>query len=173
MIEGGGLGVYEPEDVGPMAVQVPNGVVDIAVADEAEAVAAAKQYLVYFPGPVDRWSCPDQRALRHVIPENRLRVYDIRAVIDGLADDDSVLELRPQFGVGMVTALVRVEGRPIGVDRQQPDAPRRRDRRRRRRQGRSVHAAVRRVRPADPVPVRHARDHGRARRRRRPRSSAT
>jgi acetyl-CoA carboxylase carboxyltransferase component len=115
MIEGGGLGVYEPEDVGPMSVQVPNGVVDIAVADEAEAVAAARQYLSYFQGPVSSWTSPDQRALRHVIPENRLRVYDVRTVVDGLADDDSVLELRPQFGVGMVTALVRVEGRPMGL----------------------------------------------------------
>jgi acetyl-CoA carboxylase carboxyltransferase component len=115
MIEGGGLGVYAPEDVGPMSVQVPNGVVDIAVEDEAEAVAAAKKYLSYFQGPVESWTCPDQRALRHVIPENRLRVYDVRAVVDGLADADSVLELRPQFGIGMVTALIRVEGRPMGL----------------------------------------------------------
>jgi acetyl-CoA carboxylase carboxyltransferase component len=115
MIEGGGLGVYEPEDVGPMTVQVPNGVVDIAVADEAEAVAKAKQYLSYFHGPVADWACPDQRLLRTIIPENRLRTYDIRAVVDGLADTGSVLELRPHFGVGMVTALVRIEGRPLGI----------------------------------------------------------
>jgi acetyl-CoA carboxylase carboxyltransferase component len=115
MIEGGGLGVYAPEDVGPMTVQVPNGVVDIAVEDEAEAVAAAKQYLSYFQGPLQSWTCPDQRELRHVIPENRLRVYDVRAVVHGLADDDSVLELRQHFGVGMVTALIRVEGRPMGL----------------------------------------------------------
>jgi acetyl-CoA carboxylase carboxyltransferase component len=43
MIEGGGLGVFRPEEVGPMSVQVPNGVVDIAVADEAEAVQVAKK----------------------------------------------------------------------------------------------------------------------------------
>jgi acetyl-CoA carboxylase carboxyltransferase component len=115
MIEGGGLGAYEPEDVGPMSVQVPNGVVDIAVEDEVEAVAVAKKYLSYFQGSVESWTCPEQRGLRHVIPENRLRVYDVRAVVEGLADDDSVLELRPQFGVGMVTALVRLEGRPMGL----------------------------------------------------------
>src|SRR5581483_1861293 len=115
MIEGGGLGVYAPEEIGPMSVQVPNGVVDIAVADEAEAVAAAKQYLSYFQGHRESWSCPDQKLLRHVVPENRLRVYDVRAVIDGLADDGSVLELRRHFGVGMVTAFVRIEGRPVGV----------------------------------------------------------
>jgi len=115
MIEGGGLGVYEPEEIGPMSVQVPNGVVDIAVRDEAEAVAAAKQYLSYFQGPVADWSCADQRLLRRVVPENRLRAYEMRDVITTLADVDSVLELRRGFGAGMVTALIRVEGRPLGV----------------------------------------------------------
>ncbi len=115
MIEGGGLGVFRPDEVGPMDVQVPNGVVDVAVADEAEAVDVARRYLSYFQGPVADWSAGDQRALRHVIPENRLRIYDVRKVIEGLADTDSVLELRRGFGLGMVTALVRVEGRPLGV----------------------------------------------------------
>lgn len=115
MIEGGGLGVFRPEEVGPMHVQVPNGVVDIAVSDEAEATAAAKKYLSYFQGPVNQWECADQRLLRHIIPENRLRIYDTREVIKILADTGSVLELRPHFGLGMVTALIRIEGRPIGV----------------------------------------------------------
>jgi acetyl-CoA carboxylase carboxyltransferase component/biotin carboxyl carrier protein len=115
MIEGGGLGVFRPEEVGPMDVQVPNGVVDIAVADEAEAVAAAKRYLSYFQGPVAGWECADQRLLRSAIPENRLRIYDVRSVIETMVDTGSVLELRAGFGPGMVTALARVEGRPIGV----------------------------------------------------------
>jgi acetyl/propionyl-CoA carboxylase alpha subunit len=115
MIEGGGLGVYTPDEVGPMSIQVPNGVVDIAVEDEAEAVVMAKKYLSYFQGPTDNWECADQRLLRTVIPENRLRVYDIRAVIDNLADTDSVLELREQYGIGMITSFVRIEGRPVGV----------------------------------------------------------
>ena len=115
MIEGGGLGVYSPEEVGPMSVQVPSGVVDIAVKDEAEAVQATKKYLSYFQGPVDNWEANDQRLLRHVIPENRLRVYDIRQLIETLADKDSVLELRPNFGTAMVTSFIRIEGRPIGV----------------------------------------------------------
>lgn len=115
MIEGGGLGVVTPEEVGPLSVQVPNGVVDIAVADEAEAVRVARRYLSYFQGPLDSWTCADQRALRAAVPENRVRAYDVRSVITALADTDSVLELRPEFGVGIVTALVRIEGRPLGL----------------------------------------------------------
>jgi acetyl-CoA carboxylase carboxyltransferase component len=115
MIEGGGLGVFRPEEVGPMSVQVPNGVVDVAVADEAEAVAVAKKYLSYFQGAIDGWECADQRLLRAAIPENRLRIYDVRQVIETVADTGSVLELRRHWGHGMVTALARIEGRPIGI----------------------------------------------------------
>ena len=115
MIEGGGLGVVTPDEVGPMDVQVPNGVVDVAVQDEAEAVSVAKKYLSYFQGPVADWTCADQRLLRSAIPENRLKSYDVRQVITTLADSGSLLELRRGFGVGMVTALVRIEGRPMGL----------------------------------------------------------
>ncbi|WP_220814676.1 carboxyl transferase domain-containing protein [Pseudomonas paralcaligenes] len=115
MIEGGGLGSYKPEEVGPTAVQGPNGVIDVLVEDEAEAVRVAKQYLSYFQGWLADWRCADQRELRHLIPENRLRVYDIRQVIATLADEGSVLELRRQFAPGLVTALIRIEGQPFGL----------------------------------------------------------
>ncbi|MCX5535341.1 ATP-grasp domain-containing protein [Streptomyces sp. NBC_00006] len=115
MIEGGGLGVHRPEDIGPLSVQVPNGVVDLPVADEAEAVRVARAYLSYFQGPQASWEAPDPRRLRHAVPENRRRAYDIRGAIEGLADTDSVLELRRGFGVGVITALVRIEGRPMGL----------------------------------------------------------
>ncbi len=115
MIEGGGLGVFAPTEIGPMSVQQANGVVDIAVADEAEAVRVAKQYLGYFQGTLTDWEAPDQRLLRQVIPEDRKRSYDVRAVIDGLFDIGTVLELRRDFGLGMVTVLARLEGRPVGV----------------------------------------------------------
>ena len=115
MIEGGGLGVFKPEEVGPMSVQRANGVVDIAVKDEAEAVAAAKQYLSYFQGPVRDWEAPDARALRGVVPENRLRYYDMREVITGIADIGSVLEICKDWGPGIFTAFIRVEGAPLGV----------------------------------------------------------
>src|SRR4029077_18210685 len=115
MIEGGGLCTYAPDDVGPISVQAPNGVVDVTVRDDVEAVRVAKQYLSDFQGPVDEWECVDQRHLRSIIPENRLRVYDVHAVVDAMSDTGSVLELRPEFGVGIVTALVRIEGRPLGI----------------------------------------------------------
>ncbi|HTB70158.1 MAG TPA: carboxyl transferase domain-containing protein [Solirubrobacteraceae bacterium] len=115
MIEGGGLGAFEPSAVGPIDVQDANGVVDLRVADDRAAVAAAKRYLSYFRGPTDPGAAPDQALLRDLIPERRKRVYDVRRVIDGLFDGDSVLELRRGFGVGMVTALARVDGRALGV----------------------------------------------------------
>jgi acetyl-CoA carboxylase carboxyltransferase component len=115
MIEGGGLGVFTPEEIGPMAVQVPNGVVDIAVPDEAEAVAVAKRYLAYFQGSLPDWEAPEQRLMRRIVPANRLRVYNVRQVIDTLADVGSVLELRQAFGIGVVTSLIRLEGRALGV----------------------------------------------------------
>ena len=115
MIEGGGLGVYTPEEVGPMSFQVPNGVVDILVKDEEAAVETTKKYLSYFQGPVSGWEAHDQRPLRHVIPENRLRLYDMQEIVHRLADVGSVLEIRPKFGIGVITAFIRVEGRPMGV----------------------------------------------------------
>jgi acetyl-CoA carboxylase carboxyltransferase component len=115
MIEGGGLGVYEPGEIGPFETQVANGVIDVAVDDDAAAVAAAKRYLSYFSGEVEEWSCADQRLLRHAVPENRSRVYDVRAAIEAMFDTGSVLELRGGWAAGMVTALVRVEGRALGV----------------------------------------------------------
>lgn len=115
MIEGGGLGVFRPEQVGPMSDQVPNGVVDIAVKDEAEAVAVAKKYISYFQGRIEGWECADQRWLRRAVPENRLRAYDVRQVIETLADTVSVLEIRKGFAPGVITAFARVEGRPLAI----------------------------------------------------------
>lgn len=115
MIEGGGLGVFAPEEVGPIEVQGGNGVVDVVVDDEAEAVAVAQRYLGYFQGRREEWSAPDQRHLRHVVPESRVRAYDVRRAIDTLADEGSVLELRAGFAPGVITALVRIEGRPMGL----------------------------------------------------------
>ena len=115
MIEGGGLGLYEPTEIGPIEVQRANGVVDIVVADEAAAIAAAKQYLSYFQGRTLAWEAAPDEEIRNVVPVDRLRAYDMHRAIDALFDVGSVLELRREFGVGMITALARLEGRPVGV----------------------------------------------------------
>ncbi len=115
MVEGGGLGVFKPEQIGPSAVQHCNGVIDVLVDDEGQAVAAARQYLSFFQGQQPHWQAPAAHALRDVVPENRLRVYDTRAAMQGLADEGSWLQLRTGFGVGIHTALARIAGRPVGI----------------------------------------------------------
>jgi acetyl-CoA carboxylase carboxyltransferase component len=115
MVEGGGLGAFKPEEIGPSDIQHGNGVIDVLADDEAHAVRAARQYLSYFQGSVSAFSAAPQESLRDLVPENRLRVYDTRAAITGIADEGSVLELRTGFGRGIHTALARVEGRPLGV----------------------------------------------------------
>ena len=123
VIEGGGLGAYAPSEVGPVEIQQPNGVIDILVEDEIEATAAAKHYLSFFQGRAKSWTANDQRILRHIVPENRRAVYNIRTVIETLGDVDSMLELRPKFGLSMVTAFMRVEGRPLGVIANNSNSP--------------------------------------------------
>ena len=115
MIEGGGLGVFRPEAVGPSTVQAPNGVIDLLVRDETEAVDQARRYLGYFDDEATAFSCADQMALRHAVPPDRKRIYDMRALIANLADTGSVMELRRDFGTGMITALIRIEGRAMGL----------------------------------------------------------
>jgi acetyl-CoA carboxylase carboxyltransferase component/acetyl/propionyl-CoA carboxylase alpha subunit len=115
MIDGGGLGVFRPEDVGPASVQTANGVIDILVHDDAEAVAAGKTYLGYFNEKTSPFIADDQQALRAIVPEDRKRAYDMRALITLLADTGTVLELRAGFAPGMITALIRMGGRPMGL----------------------------------------------------------
>jgi acetyl-CoA carboxylase carboxyltransferase component len=115
MIEGGGLGKFKPEEIGPIDVQCKNGVVDLRASNEAEAVAIAKKYLAFFQGPTTGWTCADQAALRDALPERRRRAYKIRPIVEILADSGSVLELRKDFGRSVVTALARFEGQPFGV----------------------------------------------------------
>jgi acetyl-CoA carboxylase carboxyltransferase component len=115
MIEGGGLGVFKPEQIGPSEVQHGNGVIDVLVDDEVQAVAAARHYLSFFQGLTQTWQSPPAEALRQVVPENRLRVYDTRAAMQGMADEGSLLQLRTGFGAGIHTALARIAGRPVGL----------------------------------------------------------
>jgi acetyl-CoA carboxylase carboxyltransferase component len=115
MVEGGGLGVFKPEQIGPSDVQHGNGVIDILVDNEAQAVTAARHYLSCFQGAQTEWHAPPVQALRQVVPVNRVRVYDTRAAMQGIADEGSLLPLRTGFGVGIHTALARIGGRPVGL----------------------------------------------------------
>jgi len=115
MIEGGGLGKVDPDEVGPLAMQAANGVVDVAVADEREAVAAAKRLLAYFQGPTPPGAEPDQERLRELVPARERRAYPVQPIVETLADEGSVTFLRERFAPEMVTALARIEGRPIGA----------------------------------------------------------
>jgi acetyl-CoA carboxylase carboxyltransferase component len=115
MIEGGGLGVYHPKDIGPAKMQYQNGVIDILVKDEAEAVEKAKKYLSYFQGDLKDWQCSFQEELRRLIPEDRRYAYDVFKIIDAMADKDSVLEIRGGFAKNIVTAFIRIEGKAFGL----------------------------------------------------------
>jgi acetyl-CoA carboxylase carboxyltransferase component len=115
MIEGGGLGRVEPDEVGPLEVQASNGVIDVAVGDEVEATATTKRLLAYFQGATPPGGEPDQARLRDLVPERRRRAYEVAPVIETLADEGSVTFLRERFAREMVTALARIEGRPLGI----------------------------------------------------------
>jgi acetyl-CoA carboxylase carboxyltransferase component len=115
MIEGGGLGSFHPAEVGPIDMQHANGVVDLRAADDEQAVALARRYLSYFNGSSPPAGAADQTVLRELVPEQRKRVYEIRRVVESLFDEGSVLELRDGWGPGMLTALARVDGLPLGV----------------------------------------------------------
>ena len=110
-----GLGTFTSEELGGADVQSANGSIDIVVEDDEEAVKTVKQYLSYFQGPVADWKAPDQRRMRHIIPEDRVRAYNMREIIETLADEGSVLEIRKDFGFGVITSFIRVEGHPMGV----------------------------------------------------------
>jgi acetyl-CoA carboxylase carboxyltransferase component len=115
MIEGGGLGKVDPDEVGPIAMQAANGVVDLVVADEAAATAATKRLLGYFQGALPAGGAADQESLRDAVPERQRRAYAVQPVIETLADTGSVTFLRERFAPEMVTALIRIEGHPLGV----------------------------------------------------------
>lgn len=115
MIEGGGLGRVTSDEIGPIDIQRANGVVHVVAGDEAGAVALARQYLGYFQGRAAEWTAPDPRRARHVVPADRMRAYDVRDALGAIADVGSILELRRDYGNGIVTVPARFEGHPCAV----------------------------------------------------------
>jgi methylmalonyl-CoA carboxyltransferase large subunit len=115
MIAGGGLGDIAADDVGPVAIQEPNGVLDMVVPDEAEAVATTRRLLGYFRGPGPAGDAPDQELLRSVVPERERRAYKVAPIVEGLCDEGSVTFLRSGFAPEMTTAFGRIKGRPVGI----------------------------------------------------------
>ncbi len=115
MIEGGGLGSFKPTEIGPVEVHANNGTVDLVVDDEPAACEMAKRVLSYFQGSLNHWDAGNQNALIDCLPDDRRFTYKIRSVIELLADRDSVIELKADYGRAMITALVRIEGRAIAL----------------------------------------------------------
>ena len=126
MIEGGGLGRVEADAVGPLSVMGPNGVVDAVVADEAAAVSLAKSLLSLLdvpqlPAPPGvALADTDAAALREAVPANRNALYDPRRILAGVVDPGTLHELRPAFGIGVITALARVGGRAVALAASNP-----------------------------------------------------
>lgn len=115
MIEAGGLGRFAAKDIGPAPMHAQSGLLDILADDDDHAAALARQVLSYFQGPVTGWEAVDQRILRHAVPEDRMRAYAVRGVIEGLADTGSFLELGAKHAPGLVTGFLRIEGRAMGL----------------------------------------------------------
>jgi len=115
MIEYGGLGKHAPTEIGPIETQEMNGVIDVVAADEAEATAAAKKALSFFQGRAAHWEARDQRALRDALPEDRRFGYNVRRIVETLADEGSFLELRRVYGRSVITGFMRLEGHPVGL----------------------------------------------------------
>lgn len=113
-----------PEEIGPADAHWASGVIDVLVDDEKEAIAVAQKYLAFFdpPGAASAapGEAPDQSVLRDIVPENPRRAYNVRKVIETLADRDSVLEVKAGYGKAAVTAFIRLNGRPVGVIANQP-----------------------------------------------------
>ena len=115
MIEGGGLGIFDPEEIGPSKVQEKNGVIDYLATDEEEATAIAKKLLSYFQGSVEEFSFGDQSKLKEIIPEDRRWAYPVREIIDLIADSETFLELKKNYGRSIITGFIRIKGQPIAI----------------------------------------------------------
>lgn len=122
--------VIDKEALGGAAVQADqHGIADLAVESEAECFAAVRRFLSYFPSnaraPLPIQPCDDpadrrEDALLDLVPADTRQAYDVRRVIALIADRASVFELKPGYARNIVTSLVRLGGRPVGIVANQP-----------------------------------------------------
>jgi acetyl-CoA carboxylase carboxyltransferase component len=113
MIAGAGLGEYAPEEIGPAGVMADVGVVDLLVDDEGSAVEATRLVLRLLAG--EHPGGPQgQERLRDALPERERSPYDVRPIVQTIADAGSVLFLREAFAPEMVTALGSIDGCTVG-----------------------------------------------------------
>ncbi|HWE11477.1 MAG TPA: acyl-CoA carboxylase subunit beta [Solirubrobacteraceae bacterium] len=103
-----------------------NGVCHLVERDEASAAARVRELLGYLPSATGQTpprvesvapSAPDPGAF---VPAASRSAYDIRSALRGIIDAGSMLELCPRWARNMVTALARLEGRPVGIVANQP-----------------------------------------------------
>jgi acetyl-CoA carboxylase carboxyltransferase component len=114
------------ESLGGCGVHARNGVSHFTAEDDLAAIATAQRLLEFLPRSagaaqrvLGRWREPE-RAIEDLVPANPRKVYEVRSVIEALADADSVLEVSPLWAPNIVCAFARIEGRPVGVIASQP-----------------------------------------------------
>jgi acetyl-CoA carboxylase carboxyltransferase component len=125
--------VYEAlgEDIDAASLGGPhvherNGVCHLVASDELTAAARVRDLLGYLPGAAGDGpprvlsrdpELPDPGA---VVPTEPRRIYDVRRALAGIVDADSLFELCPRWARNVVTALARIDGRPVGIVANQP-----------------------------------------------------
>ena len=114
------------EELGGARVHSRNGVCDLVAVDDRAAAELVRDLLGHLPqssaAPLDSVlpQEPLGRDPGRSVPSSPRKVYDVRSVIRCIGDSSSMLELSPRWARNMVTALIRLSGRPVGVVANQP-----------------------------------------------------
>jgi propionyl-CoA carboxylase beta chain len=129
LVKAGTGEVIDANDLGGTQRQVDrNGLADLGLDSEEEALDTVKEFLSYLPTNARSTAqlltpaapSGDQSRLESIVPANTRKAYDMRRVIDVLSDEGSVFEIKPTFAQNILTALARIDGRPVGFIANQP-----------------------------------------------------